>query len=426
LKAEVARRARLDVETLPYDAEILEHLKEARRDGRRLLLTTAADRQIAEQVAGHLGLFDAVLASDGATNLKGQAKCAQLVEHCGEGRFDYLGNGRPDLHVWSHARAALLAKASATVERAARCTARVERVFAGTPARLQDYVRALRPHQWAKNVLVFVPLLAAHRATEAQALFQTLLAFIAFGLCASSVYVLNDLLDLPADRRHPRKRERPFASGLVPVIHGIPLTLGLLAAAFGLASLLPIEFVGALALYYVATSAYSFRLKRIVLIDVLILAGLYTLRVIAGGTAIGQPSSFWLLAFSMFLFMSLALAKRYSELLAVRQAGGAQAHGRDYYPSDLGTLIGLGSAAGYMAVLVLALYINSDDVREIYRLPEAIWLLCPLLLYWVSRVWLIADRGLMQDDPVVFALKDWVSRWLALAGTVVVAIAIHG
>jgi 4-hydroxybenzoate polyprenyltransferase len=278
---------------------------------------------------------------------------------------------------------------------------------------------ALRPHQWPKNLLIFSPLMVSHRFYDGGLLLQAAIAFVCFCLCASSAYVLNDLFDLDADRKHPHKRSRPFASGALAVAHGMWLIPSLLAAAWLLSLLLPPAFFAVLALYFGATLFYSSFAKRVVLFDALTLAGLYTVRILAGGAAVGVAISFWLLVFSMFLFLSLAMAKRYTELLGLQnQSSDARTPGRNYRAGDLETVAMLGSASGYMSVLVLALYLHSDDV-EGYRLPEAMILVCPALLYWISRVWLLARRGGLDDDPVVFALKDPVSR-LVFAGVLVV------
>jgi 4-hydroxybenzoate polyprenyltransferase len=264
-----------------------------------------------------------------------------------------------------------------------------------------------------KNTLVFVPLAASHQVAAPELLVRAVLAFISFSLCASSVYVVNDLMDLPSDRHHPRKRHRPFAKGELAIVKGLTLAPLLLAGALCVAWLLGAGFLGVLAGYFAVTLAYSWRLKRIMLMDVMVLAGLYSLRIIAGSVAVSVVPSFWLLAYSMFIFLSLAMIKRYSELTELHQSGQKRSRGRGYEVVDRQTLMALGGASGYSAVLVLALYINSDAVREMYTRPEVIWFLCPLLLYWISRMWLISRRGKMHDDPIVFALRDHVSRWVA-------------
>jgi 4-hydroxybenzoate polyprenyltransferase len=285
-------------------------------------------------------------------------------------------------------------------------------------------LRLLRPHQWAKNALLLVPLLAAHGAGGPRALSTVLIALVAFCLCASSVYIVNDIVDLEADRAHPRKSRRPLAAGLVPLPAAFALAPVLLALAATITVFMPLKFQLVVGTYWLLTMAYSLRLKGVVVVDVLCLAALYTLRIIAGAAAAGVALSFWLLIFAIFLFLSLALVKRYAELDALRRASRLQAAGRGYHVEDLPVLQSFGTAAGYMSVLVLALYINSPDIESLYRRPKVIWLLCVLMLYWISRVWMKAHRGTMNDDPVVFALKDRISLLIGLLGAIAVGVAI--
>jgi 4-hydroxybenzoate polyprenyltransferase len=296
------------------------------------------------------------------------------------------------------------------VERAARKIGNVERVIESRPPTLKTWSKSLRLHQWLKNLLIFVPLLAAHKLSDLGLVLTTLLGFLAFGLCASSVYLLNDLLDLEDDRHHPTKRKRPLASGALPLTWGIGLFPVLLVGAFALTVLfLPWRFAAVLVGYYALTLAYSMYLKRQVMIDVVVLAMLYTIRIVAGTAAIGGHLTFWLLAFSMFIFLSLALVKRYAELHSMQVRGLVKTRGRGYVASDLSLISSLGTASGYLSVLVLALYIQDGHTAKLYRHAQFIWLACPLLLYWVSRTWIIAHRGLMHDDPIVFAARDRVS-----------------
>jgi 4-hydroxybenzoate polyprenyltransferase len=413
-KREVAGRVDLDPALLPYHGPFLELLRGEKAAGRRLVLATAANERFAQRVAVHLGIFDLVLASDDKTNLSSVRKRDRLVDCFGDRGFDYAGNSRVDVPIWARARGALVVNGGPGVERLAAAVAPVGRAFERPPVRLSTYVRGLRIHQWVKNLLLFVPVAAAHRLLDLEQVAQAGIAFLAFGLCASSVYVLNDLLDLSADRQHPVKRHRPFAAGDLPVQQGLVLIPILLAGALVLASLLPPLFVAALGLYYGLTLAYSLRLKQVVLLDVLALAALYTLRIIAGGAATDTSLSFWLLAFSMFLFLSLALVKRYSELLLYRELDRESAAGRGYQTADLEMLAQFGITAGYLAVLVLALYIDSPAVAPLYAHPEALWLVCPVLLFWISRVWLLARRGELLEDPVVFAIQDRLSHALFL------------
>lgn len=405
-KQQLAKRVELDVTRLPFNQPLLAYLREQQAQGRRLVLATAANQRHAEQVAFHLGLFEAILASDAAINLSGTRKRDRLVELFGVGGFDYAGNSIVDLRVWSHAQTAIVVNAGAPLARHVARLVEVECVIPAPAIGLRTYFKALRLHQWVKNALIFVPLLAAHQALNPTLLLQTTLAFLAFGLCASSVYVLNDLLDLAADRAHPTKCRRPFAAGLIPIQRGLWLIPTLLTLAFLVALWLPLWLSVTLGLYVLLTLAYSLRLKQWVLIDVLALAGLYTLRLGAGGAATGIPLSFWLLALSLFLFLSLALAKRYAELHLCHTNGRDSAAGRGYRTADLETLAQFGIVSGYLSALVLALYIDSADVTALYAEPRLLWLVCPLLLYWISRVWLLARRGILHEDPVVFALTD--------------------
>jgi 4-hydroxybenzoate polyprenyltransferase len=418
-KQAVAARTQLDVALLPLRGDLLEWIRQERARGRRLVLVTASDRKTAQSIGDQLKLFDEVIASDGAVNLSGERKRAALVARFGEKGFDYVGNEAKDRAVWSSSRRAIVVGDQAVVESAKR-VAEVARVFPVGTRPLALWVRAARLHQWVKNVLIFLPALLAHSIFEPGVLFELVLAFISFGLCASSLYVVNDLLDLESDRRHPRKRNRPFASGDLPAQSGLVLASALMAAAIALAAAVGLRFCAVLAGYAVATWAYSLFLKRAAIVDVMTLAGLYTLRIIAGSAATGIPPSFWLLAFSIFLFLSLGVVKRFTELNDARASGAPGGHGRGYSERDLPLLMSLGASSGYCAVIVMALYINSPESHFLYRNAKALWLICPLMLYWISRVWLLTSRGQMHDDPVVFALSDRVSlATLGLTGLVV-------
>lgn len=421
LKQELAGRVDLDVTTLPYHPTFLAWLHEQHRDGRTLILATAAAARFAQQIADHLGIFSEVIATTGDVNLSGQRKTEQLCQRFGDGGFDYAGNAKADLPIWAHAHQAILVNPASGLPAQAAHVAKIATVFDDRPgSRLKVWFRALRLHQWLKNILIFIPLLAAHQLLEPRLLLQAILAYFAFGLCASSVYLLNDLLDLSADRRHPRKRLRPFAAGILPGLSGALAIPALLISAFLLAGLtLPLLFTGVLLGYYALTLAYSLHLKQLVMLDAIVLAALYTLRIIAGAAATAIIPSFWLLAFSMFIFLSLALVKRYAELVALQELGQSTTRGRDYRVDDLPLLQTLGGASGYLSVLVLALYINSGTSQVLYRHPEAIWLLCPLLLYWISRIWLKTHRGEMHDDPVIFAVQDRVSQLLIVIGAMI-------
>ena len=410
LKQQIARRVSLDVSALPYRNEFLDYLERERAEGRSLVLATANDERFARQVNDHLKLFDLVLASDGTTNLSGNAKRDRMVAEFGEEGFDYAGDHRRDVVVWASARKAIVVGSNRYVRSRAANVAQVERVFEDQRRGPLEYLQALRPRHWLKNLLVFVPLCAAHRVHETDLWAKALLVFLAFGCFASSGYLLNDLLDLEADRRHPRKQFRPFAAGDLPLSYALVTIPVLFGVGCILGSLLSLSCLEILLTYFALTVAYSLYLKKVVLLDVILLAGLYTIRIMAGSAAVGIWPSYWLLAFSMFLFLSLALVKRYGELVIMRSLIGKQAKARGYELTDGELLAAMGTASGYLAVLVLVLYITSGVAQVLYGRHQLMWFLCPLLLYWISRVWLIAHRGRMHDDPLVFATKDPASR----------------
>ena len=426
LKDRLAQEVDIDVATLPYNPVVIDLLTRERQRGRKIVLATASHESVAVSVAEHLMLFDEILASSADLNLSGAAKNAALVEAFGEKGFDYLGNATEDLHIWRSAREAYVVNASSATLRRARQVATVVREIKDQPPRLKDWMQAIRLHQWVKNVLVFVPLLGVHRFDDPLAIMQACLAFFCFGCCASSAYILNDLLDLKHDRHHAIKRNRPFASGALSIQKGVMAAPMLLVLALWIAFWdLPPPFLIGLVGYYVATLAYSLTLKRMIVVDVVTLAILYTTRIVAGGLAIAVPLSFWLLALSMFMFFSLAMAKRYAELHRLGWANDElMVGGRGYCARDLPMLATLGSASGYMTVMVLALYINDDRTAQLYHRPELIWLACPILLAWMSRVWILAGRGQMNEDPVVFAVRDRASQIMGLLCLLVFAAAI--
>ena len=406
-KAALADRAVVDAHTLPYDEAVLAQVRAARAEGRATVLASASDVRYVRAVADHVGGFDAVLGTGEGGNLAGAHKAQALVARYGEGGFDYVGDHAVDAAVWAHARRGFVnAPSPGLSRRLARAGLEVEPVGA-RPPRARAYLRALRPHQWLKNALIFAPALAAH--APGAALLACLAAFVSFSLCASSVYVLNDLLDLRGDREHARKRTRPFASGALPLAHGVAMAPVLLAVAVLVGLWLPPKFLLVLAGYFALTLTYSLGLKRIVVLDVVALACLYGARLLAGSAATDVPLSHWLEALAIFLFLSLALVKRGGELVDRIQAGKGDPSGRDYRLSDLPMVEAMGAAAGYTSVLVLALYFNSTDIVGMYHWPHRLWLICVVVLYWISRMLMKAHRGEMHDDPVVFAVRDRVS-----------------
>ncbi len=409
LKRQLAARASVDVGALPFNTTLLDALRLEKARGRTLVLCTASDGRLADQVAAHLGLFDEVMASDGVSNLAGANKAAALVARFGQGGFDYAGNSSADIDVWQASAAAWVVSAPESVAERARAMGRVERELPQAGGGLHAMVKALRAHQWLKNLLLFVPLFAAHRLSGAGDWAAMALAFVSFSLCASSVYIANDLIDLDSDRAHPRKRLRPFASGSLSILHGVGMAPVLLALSALVGLQVSAAFLGWLAVYFLVTCAYSMGLKRLIVVDCLTLALLYTLRIVAGAAAVGLEMSFWLLAFSVFLFLSLAFVKRYAELEVQILKGKKKVHGRGYYTTDAPLVQGMGLSSGYAAAMVLALYLNSEAVTRLYKTPEVIWGAVPVLLFWVNWMWVKAHRGEMHDDPLVFAVKDRAS-----------------
>lgn len=434
LKAELARRADIDVAVLPYRATVLQLVEGARAKGRVTALVTGSNQRYAQAINEHLDMFDRVHASDESRNLTGRRKAALLVEEYGEGGFEYVANGRIDLPIWERAGRVVTVNASKSLLRALARLGKPQRNIDRVPIAAKTWLKAIRIQQWVKNALLFVPILTAHRLLDVAAISNVTMGFVAFSLVASATYIVNDLFDLDSDRHHDSKRHRPFAAGALSVEAGLALCVALLASGTAIALMLPIGFQLSLLAYLVSTLLYSFRLKRVVSLDVIVLAGLYTLRVIAGAFAAGVALSFWLLAFSMFIFLCLALVKRVAELielqkkeaLAEQEPGNVQ--GRDYKTADISILQILGATSGYLAVLVVALYINSEEVTLLYRTPEILWLIAPLLLLWVTRLWVVTTRGLMDEDPILFAIKDsktWVSALIAaviLASATVVSL----
>lgn len=411
LKQQLAVRWAFDPATQPYNAHVIDLLRRERADGRYIVLCTAADRRVADAVAQHLGLFDEVIASDGVVNLRGPAKAEALVRRFGRHGFTYIGNDASDLPVWEHAASAIVVNASTRVQRDASARFRVETVINRQVPLGRAVLRALRPHQWSKNVLCLAPILASG-SLDLIGWLAALGAVMAFCLTASAIYVLNDLSDLTADRAHPRKSRRPFASGALPVVWGVVLAPMLLLSGVVLGwvsnSLPP------LAVYAGLSLAYTLRLKELPLVDVFVLAALYTLRVMAGAGASGHAVSLWLLGFSSFLFLSLALIKRVSELVQLNGLKRTRAARRGYAVQDLGLLQQLGCASTFASAVVLSLYVQSDAAFHSYAFPEALWAAVPLLLFWQCRLWLATARGYMHDDPIVYAAHDQAS-WLTVA-----------
>jgi 4-hydroxybenzoate polyprenyltransferase/phosphoserine phosphatase len=433
LKQHLTSAVQLDVTHLPYNRELLQYLQQQHATGRSLYLATAANAALAQRVADHLGLFAGVLASDSKVNLAGNNKLLAFQSRFGD-NFSYIGNALPDLPLLKSCQQPMVANPTAALRSALR-TAGITpvRAFNEQVSPFKAWPKAIRLHQWAKNALIFLPLLLAH-ARAPGLLAGAVLAFFSFGLCASATYIVNDLLDLESDRQHPRKRRRPFASGDLSALSGVLVILLFLAVSVALALLVPhvitaispalalgrpLHFLEWLTIYAVITLAYSLRLKRAVIVDVIVLSGLYTIRIIAGSAATGVLVSTWLASFSIFFFLSLAFVKRFAELENLRERGGIQASGRGYHVADIEQLRSFGSASGYASVVVLTLYISNLDAAQLYQHTNRLWLLVPVLLLWLSRLWLQASRGELDEDPVVYAITD---RRSLLLGVVVLAI----
>ena len=413
LKLQIGERVELNVNSWPLHNALLDFLRAEKSRGRKLILATAADRKIAEAIQARVNLFDEIVASDGKNNLLGSNKAAALVQKCGEKKFDYAGNSSADLPVWAAANAAIVVGSKSLAERAAAVT-KVAQVFDAPRATLKDRAKLLRVHQWSKNLLLLIPLMGAHKWTDPAKLIPVLIGIAVFSIGASSVYILNDLLDLDSDRQHRSKKFRPFATGKIPLVIGLLLAPLLLAIAVALSFVLGKQFAAVFGIYYLLTLLYSLRLKQVELLDVLVLAGLYGIRVLAGGVVADVVVSDWLLMFSLFAFLSLAFAKRFTELRTLRGQPDTKVKGRAYVSGDIELVSSMGVGSGYLSVLVLAMYITHPSVTALYHTPQFLWLACPMLFYWISRVWLLAHRGHLHDDPILFALRDKQS-WLVAA-----------
>jgi 4-hydroxybenzoate polyprenyltransferase len=409
LKRQLALRVQPEISRLPFRDELITFLQLEKNRGRRLVLVSAADQALAESVEDHLHLFEEVIASDETRNVKGANK-ARLLEHrFGKGGFDYIGDSRSDFAVWRSARRALVVTDSHRFANAIKTIVPVERIFSRSTGRFASLIKAFRIHHWSKNLLVFVPVITSHKIFDRSILISGLVAFLSFNLFCSGVYLINDLLDLEADRRHPRKRFRALAAGELSIFSAWLWASALLAFGGALGSFCGPSFLAVLAIYGVGNFAYSVWFKRVVMLDVVVLACFYSLRLLAGGAATGIGCSEWLLAFSVFFFFCLAMIKRYSEL---RESGGVEGDrgdSRGYFRTDLDQITLFGVSSGMISVLVIVLYVMSPEVRILYHRPTILLLLCPLFLYWITRISFKAHRGEVPEDPVVFALTDATS-----------------
>lgn len=421
LKKYLADEADIEVSSLPFDQKVIDYVKTHVAKGGCAALVTASNQHYADEISNHLGIFDEAHGSDGKTNLIGAAKAAFLVNRFGKENFDYMGDAPSDLAVWGVSRRIITVNVSRSLSQQVENLGKPYVHLNTVTRHTHQYSKALRPHQWLKNILIFIPMLAAHEF-DAATLTESLLALIAFSLIASCVYILNDLFDLKSDRVHPRKQFRPFASGSVPISHGSILTLILFVFGVLVSTLVGWEFLVSINLYFFITIAYSLKLKRQIAMDICILATLYTMRIFAGSVATGIEISPWLLAFAMFFFLSLAALKRQAELVDMSKREVTAAVGRGYLLNDLPILTMVGLVAGYISVLIMALYINSPMVVKLYSTPEILWGICCVLIYWLTRVHILTHRGLMHDDPLIFATHDRTSKICLMAMLVLVLV----
>jgi 4-hydroxybenzoate polyprenyltransferase/phosphoserine phosphatase len=424
LKGWLADRVRPGAALLPYRKEFLDYLIAERQAGRDLILISAADQRIVDDVSAHLGIFSATYGSSGENNLKGQNKLERINSLCKERAFDYAGNERVDLKIWKHSNSAIVVSRSKSLLEAAKTSAQSAVWFRDEASPLKPLLKLMRPHQWLKNVLVFAPFLLAHKKVDAISIERLLSVFVSFSFAASAVYIANDLYDLEFDRRHERKRNRPLASGNTNVISALTLSLGLAALAGTIAAVaLPWVIIFLLALYLALNLAYSFVFKNKLVLDVLLLAGFYTLRIFAGGIASDAPVSRWLLAFSSFFFFGLACLKRFVEIKKMKFKS-LEPVGRDYCSDDLEVIQSAGMISGMMSVLVFFLYLaESQAANTLYSSSQLLWLIGPMIIYWNVRAWIFARRGKMHDDPVWFAITDrmtWVLGFFVV-GLVILA-----
>ncbi|WP_165585299.1 UbiA family prenyltransferase [Roseococcus sp. SYP-B2431] len=425
-KRSVAEAAELDVETLPFDEELLAWLRAEQAGGRRLGLFTAADQSVADAVAARLpGLFEVVRGSDGHLNLSGARKADAIAAEFPEG-FCYVGNAAVDVPIFARAEAAILVGDVARLRGMLPPGSRVEAEFPAPAAGWAVWRKALRLSHWSKNLLVFVAPLLGFPVDRAPAtLLEAVLLFVLMGMVASASYLANDLFDLSADRRHPVKRYRPLAAGLITAQQGALVSAGMLAAAF-LLSLVLLPYLATLVLgvYLVTTTCYSFALKRMPIVDVITLAGLFTVRILAGSALLEERVSLWLLTFSMLFFVGLAMVKRYAELDRVVAAGGAGIDSRGYTAKDLALLLGAGLASGFSAIVIFTIYLIQEQYpREIYGTPGLLWMMVPIIMVWLLRVWHLTLHGRMNEDPVAFALTDRFSLGLGVVSAIVLVAA---
>lgn len=420
LKHQLAKRVEIPVELLPINREFLAFLEEEVERGRNIVLISASSQRPVRQVSDHLGLFIDAMGSDEDHNLKSKNKVTRILQLNPEGVFDYAGNSRDDIAVWSEARTVILVNCDRSLAEKLQHASENVHHYDPPQSALKKFWQAMRPHQWLKNALIFLPLILSHQLNQPALLLQACIAFLSFSFVASSVYMLNDMLDLNSDRQHLSKMQRPFASGELSLAYGYVGAPLLLLLGFVIALWLPTAFFFVLLSYWLMTTLYSLLLKSLFLIDVLTLASLYTWRIVAGSAAISVVTTSYLLAFSFFLFLGLAMVKRYTEFLNLQNQGKSSIEGRGYGVENLQTLAAIGGGSSLIAVAVFAFYINAPATTELYSSPLLLWAICPGLLYLLWRIWALARRGELDEDPVLFAITDRRSQLIAaLCGLII-------
>jgi 4-hydroxybenzoate polyprenyltransferase len=423
LKKEISNKIQIPYELLPTNKELMSFLQTELSKGRQIILATASLKSHAEGIAKTFPIFDNIFGTE-EVNLKGENKLKVLIDEYGEFKFDYIGNSSSDIKIFAKSRYAYLVNPSRSLERKTSKISELKYSWKSKRINVTDYIKAIRVYQWLKNLLIFIPIITSHSFHSLKLMLLTTNAFFAFSMIASSGYVINDLLDLNSDRRHPRKRLRPFASGRLSIKSGVALAVILFSVGIFVASKLNVPFFITFLIYFITSFSYSLYFKKVVLYDVFILALLYSIRVIAGGMVSGIAISFWLIAFSTFLFLSLAFVKRYSELMNIKTNTDLKDRGREYFISDLNLLQIMGIVSGFMSVVVFALYIDSPVVNQLYTHPQFLWGISLLFLFWISRIWITTNRGEMTDDPILYAVKDVRSYFIFILIGIMLVLAI--
>jgi len=415
----LSERVEVPVEHLPWSEVVVDHVRKHKDKGGSVILATATHRNIAFKINEHLGIFDAVLATNGDTNLKGSSKAEAIAEYnasLNERHYAYVGDSASDIPIWEKASEAWMVSRSHSLESQCRKAVPHLKVLESRGiGYFSSWITLLRIRQWSKNVLLFLPLLLAHKTTSPAVIISTSVAALSFCFAASGVYLFNDCSDVFKDRSHPLKKRRPLASGAIPLWRGVMASLILIVLAVSLAlSSVGKGFALILLLYLFSNVLYTCWIKSVAILDVVLLSLFYSLRIFAGGVASNVEVSKWLLAFSLFFFLCLAFGKRYQEIFLLKSSEVTE-HTRGYIPNDQSIISICGISAGFVSVMVLVLYVNSPEVLKLYRTPDLLWLLAPLGIYWIARFWMLVARGLMHDDPVFFALKDRVSWGIGAA-----------